>query len=61
MREFCNQEAHPDKGLISRQDAEDIQSFVYAIIEYVYDLTDRYGEFKARIAKKNADENGLDS
>ncbi|MCX5636452.1 MAG: hypothetical protein NTX52_02005 [Planctomycetota bacterium] len=37
---------------ISREDAEDLQTFVYAIIEYIYDLTDRYNEFKERIARK---------
>jgi hypothetical protein len=33
---------------ITREDAEDLQAFVYAIIEYIYDLTDRYEEFKQR-------------
>jgi uncharacterized protein YutE (UPF0331/DUF86 family) len=61
LRVFRNLAAHADADMssISRQDAEDLQSFVYAIIEYVYDLTDRYEEFKARIAKKNEDEKGL--
>jgi hypothetical protein len=36
----------------SREDTEDLQAFVYAITEYVYDLTDRYNEFKARMAKR---------
>lgn len=47
---FRNLASHPDESpiSISRQDAEDLQSFVYAIIEYVYDLTDRYEDFKAR-------------
>jgi hypothetical protein len=52
LRAFRNLAAHPDEGSISRQDAEDLQSFVYAIIEYIYDLTDRYEEFKARTTKK---------
>lgn len=58
LRAFRNLAAHPDENSISisRQDAEDLQSFVYAIIEYIYDLTDRYEEFKARIAKKKVDE-----
>lgn len=34
--------------MISRDDAEDLHVFVYAIVEYVYDLTDRYNEFKER-------------
>jgi hypothetical protein len=31
---------------------EDLQAFVYAITEYVYDLTDRYSEFKEREEEK---------
>jgi hypothetical protein len=33
---------------VSRNDAEDLQTFVNAIVEYVYDLADRYEEFKER-------------
>jgi len=33
---------------ISRLDAEDLQAFVYAMVEYIYDLTERYKEFKER-------------
>jgi len=36
LHAFRNLAAHPDEGSISRRDAEDLQSFVYAIIEYVY-------------------------
>lgn len=43
-----NLAAHPENITVSRQDAEDLQAFVYAITEYVYDLTDRYNEFKQR-------------
>jgi len=57
LQAFRNIAAHPEgTQMISREDAEDLQVFVQAIIEYVYDLTDRYEEFKARIerrAKKN--------
>ncbi len=61
LRAFRNLAAHADTDVssISRRDAEDLQSFVYAIIEYVYDLTDRYNEFKARLEKKDADEKDL--
>lgn len=52
LHKFRNIAAHPTDEDISREDAEDLQSFVYAIIEYVYDLTDRYNEFKGRVAKK---------
>jgi hypothetical protein len=53
LRVFRNLAAHPDDdaSTISHQDAEDLQSFAYAIIEYIYDLTDRYEEFKARTAR----------
>jgi hypothetical protein len=54
LHAFRNLAAHPDESStsISRQDAEGLQSFVFAIIEYVYDLTDRYEEFKARLANQ---------
>jgi hypothetical protein len=29
-----------------------MQAFVYAITEYIYDLTDRYNEFKEREEEK---------
>ena len=48
LRAFRNIAAHAQDVAISRQDAEDLQSFVYAIVEYVYDLADRYDEFKGR-------------
>jgi hypothetical protein len=50
LHAFRNVAAHPDMSgvSISREDAEDLQAFVYAIIEYIYDLTDRYEEFKER-------------
>jgi hypothetical protein len=47
-----NLAAHPEDITVSRQDAEDLQAFVYAITEYVYDLTDRYSEFKEREEEK---------
>ena len=41
--------AHPDDDFsFDRADIEDMQAFTYAITEYVYDLTDRYEEFKER-------------
>lgn len=52
LQAFRNLAAHPEDIAISREDAEDLQSFVYAIVEYVYDLTDRYEEFKARVKKR---------
>mgnify|MGYP002863588380 FL=1 len=52
LHAFRNIAAHPEDIVIPRQDAEDLQAFVYAIVEYIYDLTDRYEEFKARLAKQ---------
>jgi hypothetical protein len=54
LQAFRNIAAHPDSDgpPISREDAEDLQAFVHAIIEYVYDLTDRYEQFKKRIARR---------
>ena len=52
LRAFRNIAAHAQDVTISREDAEDLQTFVYAIIEYVYDLADRYEEFKARSASR---------
>ena len=49
---FRNLAAHPEDISISRNDAEDLQTFVYAIVEYVYNLTDRYEEFKERAEKR---------
>jgi|ERR1043166_4944992 hypothetical protein len=49
LHAFRNFAAHPDSdAAISREDAEDLQAFVYAIVEYIYDLADRYAEFKER-------------
>lgn len=49
LRAFRNLAAHPEDITISRNDAEDLQTFVNAIVEYVYDLADRYEEFKERV------------
>ena len=49
LQAFRNLAAHPEDISISRNDAEDLQTFVNAIVEYVYDLADRYAEFKERV------------
>ena len=54
LHAFRNVAAHPTDTTISREDATDLCSFVYAIIEYIYDLTDRYNEFKERQAERLA-------
>lgn len=49
LQAFRNLAAHPEDITISRDDAADLQTFVYAIVEYVYDLADRYEEFNRRV------------
>jgi hypothetical protein len=49
LQAFRNLAAHPEDITISRADAEDLQTFVNAIVEYVYDLADRYDDFKSRV------------
>ncbi|MEY9879822.1 DUF4145 domain-containing protein [Bradyrhizobium sp. USDA 329] len=51
LQAMRNLAAHPEDINVSRQDVEDLRAFVYAITEYVYDLTDRYNEFKEREAE----------
>ncbi|APG06962.1 hypothetical protein BKD09_01350 [Bradyrhizobium japonicum] len=52
LQAMRNLAAHPEDISVSREDAEDLQVFVNAITEYVYDLTDRYKEFKEREEEK---------
>lgn len=47
-----NLAAHSTDINADREDVEDLQAFAYAVTEYVYDLTDRYNEFKAREAER---------
>jgi hypothetical protein len=56
LQGFRNLAAHPEDISISREDASDLQSFVYAIVEYIYDLADKYDEFKARTEARAAKE-----
>jgi len=53
LQAFRNIAAHPDQLEISTEDAEDLRTFVYAIVEYIYDLTERYEDFKKRIERRN--------
>jgi len=48
LRVFRNIGAHASDQSILREDAEDLRVFVYAIIEYIYDLAERYAEFQDR-------------
>lgn len=49
LHAFRNDAAHPHDINFSRADVEDLQTFVNAIIEYIYDLTDRYDELMERV------------
>lgn len=48
LRVFRNLAAHAVDVNITRRDAEDLKIFVQAIIEYIYDLNERYEEFMSR-------------
>ncbi len=50
LRIIRNLAAHPTEVSITHADAEDLKIFVQALIEYVYDLADRYEDFKIRQA-----------
>jgi len=55
LQAFRNVAAHSDDGTpLTRMDVLDLRTFAYAIIEYVYDLTERYNEFVARAASAAA-------
>lgn len=57
LQAFRNLAAHPEDISISRDDAEDLQTFVYAIVEYIYDLADRYNDFKKRAEQRSKRKN----
>jgi hypothetical protein len=52
LQAFRNLAAHPEDISISREDADDLQVFAHAIVEYVYELADRYDDFKARAERR---------
>lgn len=57
LQAFRNAAAHSDDDAsVTRIDVIDLRTFAYAIIEYVYDLTERYNEFveRAKEAKEKA-------
>lgn len=56
LHAFRNLAAHPEDVSITREDAEDLQAFVHALVEYIYDLAERYEEFKERLALKEKKE-----
>jgi hypothetical protein len=52
LQAFRNLAAHPEDISISRDDVDDLQVFAHAIVEYVYELAERYDDFKARAEKQ---------
>jgi len=52
LRERRNIGAHATEEDISKEDAKDVLDFAIAICEYVFVLSDRYADFKARSKKK---------
>jgi hypothetical protein len=53
LQAFRNLAAHPEDISISREDADDLQVFANAIVEYVYELAERYDDFKERVEKRD--------
>ncbi len=54
LRDERNRASHAEDTTISTQDAEDILSFTYAIVDYVFLLTKKFDAFKKRKAKKES-------
>ncbi len=58
LRDQRNDAAHATDAVVSVQDARDVVSFTYAIIDYVFLLTQKFEQFqerkRERTAKKNA-------
>ncbi len=52
LRDQRNAAAHATEAELTAQDAEDIVSFTYAIVEYVFTLTKKFEEFQKRKAKE---------
>ena len=52
LRDQRNAAAHATDTEISSQDAEDIVTFTYAIVDYVFMLTIKFENFKERKADK---------
>ena len=50
LQAFRNMAAHPNEFVISENDAEDLQGFMHAFTEYIYDLADRYEDFMDRLS-----------
>lgn len=52
LRKQRNIGAHAGEDEVTRQDARDVLDFAMAICDYVYELSDKYEEYKARQEKK---------
>lgn len=54
LQAYRNIAAHSDTETpVTRADVLDLRTFAYAIIEYVYDLSERYKEFEARVSARH--------
>lgn len=54
LREQRNNAAHATNELIHAQDASDVLAFTYAIIDYVYLLTNKFDQFQKRKNQREA-------
>jgi len=54
LRAERNKASHAEDVSISSQDAEDIMSFTYAIVDYVFLLTKKFEAFKKRKTKEKS-------
>jgi hypothetical protein len=54
LRDERNRASHAEDAAISNQDAEDIMSFTYAFVDYVYLLTKKFEAFNKRKLKKES-------
>lgn len=63
VQNIGNKSAHAVDINISRQDVDDLMSFVTALIEYIFDLSLRYNQFLKRLENQQAfkPNNSIDS
>ena len=58
LKDARNNAAHATDAVLTAQDAEDLLSLAYAIIDYVFLLALKFDRFKERKAKRAADAKG---
>ena len=61
LRQMRNLGAHASDEKVSREDANDLLDFVYAICEYVYTLNAKFQDFVARQKKKGSLPKSIDA